>query len=127
MDIEEARTHWIAVREEYCAFAKLLYARLDEIAKELGIHAQIFARAKETHSLIKKLLAKPHLSYETMPDKVGARIVVRYLSEIAPIEECIRERFDYEDVEDKSKRLGTDKLGYQSIHIDSVALRQTDE
>lgn len=127
MDLEEARTHWIAVREEYCAFAELLSVRLDGIAKELGIHAQISARAKETHSLVKKLLAKPHLSYETLPDKVGARIVVRYLSEIAPLEQCIQERFIHEDVEDKSKKLGTNKLGYQSIHIDSVALPKTDE
>ncbi len=126
MDIEEARADWIEVREQYCEFAILLERRLNDITKELGIYAQVSARAKETHSLVKKLLSKPRLTYETLPDKVGARVVVRYRSEVEPIESRIRDCFSYATVEDKAEKLGTNKLGYQSIHVDSFGLQRSD-
>lgn len=127
MTIDEAREDWIAVRDEHRAFAELLKLRLDTIAKELGIYAEVFSRAKEVHSLVKKLLSKPHLTYETLPDKVGARVIVRYRSEVLLVEQCVKERFAYTEVHDKATKLGLDKVGYQSIHIDSFALLPSDE
>jgi ppGpp synthetase/RelA/SpoT-type nucleotidyltranferase len=127
MDIEQARAEWIRVRPEYRDFAELLRIRLQNIARELGIYAEISAREKEVHSLIKKLIRKPHLSYETMPDKVGARVVIRYRSELSAIEERIKQRFQFRVVEDKGTKLGTDKVGYQSIHVDGLALKVDDQ
>ena len=85
MTIEEARADWIRVRGHHRDFAELLKSRLSAVTKSLGIYAEISAREKETHSLVKKLIKKPHLSYETLPDKVGARVVVRLRSELAPV------------------------------------------
>jgi len=126
MDIEHARAEWSKVREDHCAFASLLQNKLSSISRELGIYAEVSARAKETHSLVKKLIRKPRLTYETLPDKVGARVIVRYRSELEPIESRVRQLFAFNAVDDKSKNLGTDKVGYQSIHVDSIALLPSD-
>jgi len=127
MTLDEARADWIATRPEYCAFADLLKSRLEEVAKTLGVFAEVTARAKETPSLVKKLLLKSHLTYETLPDKVGARVIVRYRSDLETFEAKLKQNFSYEAVDDKSVKLGADKVGYQSIHIDSFALHASDE
>jgi ppGpp synthetase/RelA/SpoT-type nucleotidyltranferase len=124
--IEEARADWIRVRGHHRDFAELLKSRLSAVTKSLGIYAEISAREKETHSLVKKLIKKPHLSYETLPDKVGARVVVRLRSELAPIENRVKEVFKFSAVEDKAAKLGFDKVGYLSIHVDGIALREDD-
>jgi ppGpp synthetase/RelA/SpoT-type nucleotidyltranferase len=127
MDVEEARADWIRVRGEYHAFAKVLQDMLRAATHDLGIYAEVTARAKEVHSLVKKLILKPHLSYETLPDKVGARIVVRYRCELDLIETRIREIFNFKSVDDKGENLGSDKVGYQSIHVDCISLKGQNE
>jgi putative GTP pyrophosphokinase len=126
MTIEEARRDWVKVKGDYRIFAELLKERLGSITKQLGIYAQVSAREKETHSLVKKLIRKPHLSYETLPDKVGARVVVRYRSELAPLEQAVKECFNFTNVDDKANALGRDKVGYLSIHVDQLALKNED-
>jgi ppGpp synthetase/RelA/SpoT-type nucleotidyltranferase len=126
VDIEQARADWIQVRPEYREFADLLRGRLSGIAQELGIYAEVSAREKEVHSLVKKLIRKPHLAYETLPDKVGARVIVRYRSELEPVERRVKERFRFVGVENKADALGLDKVGYLSIHVDGVGLKDQD-
>ena len=127
MTLDEARADWVATRPEYSAFAELLKSRLEGVAKSIGIFAEVTARAKETPSLVKKLLSKPHLTYETLPDKVGARVIVRYRADLETFEDRLKQAFSYNAVDDKSVKLGADKVGYQSIHIDSFALLASDE
>ncbi len=126
MNIEEARADWIRVREEFHGFAELLKGRLSLVAKELGIYPEVAAREKETYSLVKKLIQKPHLTYETLPDRVGARVAVRYRSELDPVETRVKELFDFVRVDDKAAALGVDKVGYLSIHVDGLALKDSD-
>jgi len=97
------------------------------LARELGVYAQVSSREKETHSLVKKLIRKPHLSYETLPDKVGARVIVRYRSELVQVEERVKRDFDFAQIDDKAGRLGVDKVGYLSIHVDHLTLKADDE
>jgi ppGpp synthetase/RelA/SpoT-type nucleotidyltranferase len=126
VDIEQARADWIKVRPQYREFADLLNGRLSGIAQELGIYGEVSAREKEVHSLVKKLIRKPHLTYETLPDKVGARVVVRYRSELDRVERLVKERFRFASVEDKADALGLDRVGYLSIHLDGVGLKEQD-
>jgi ppGpp synthetase/RelA/SpoT-type nucleotidyltranferase len=126
VDVEQARADWIQVRPIYAEFADLLKTRLTALAKEVGIYAEVFSRAKETDSLVKKLILKQHLTYETLPDKVGARAIVRYRSELRPVEELIRARFGFAKVDDKAHALGLNKVGYLSIHVDGVTLKEAD-
>ena len=125
--IESARARWIAERPSHARFAVEMEQRLRVIVAEAGVAAEVSARAKEVYSLVKKLLAKPHLSYETLTDKVGARVVVRYLSETSKILKAVKDHFEVGKIEDTSVRLKVDRVGYQGIHVDALALRAEDE
>ena len=124
--IAEARQRWIAEREEYEAFGLYLKSSIQAALREVGVYAELSVRAKEVHSLVKKLLAKKHLSYDTLPDRVGARITVRLRSELPKVQDAIAAKFRFVKADDKSVELKTDRVGYQSIHIDGLALADTD-
>jgi ppGpp synthetase/RelA/SpoT-type nucleotidyltranferase len=125
--VEDARIRWIEDRPKYGEFADTMAVRIRGIVSSAGIAAQVSARPKEVHSLVKKLLAKPHLSYETMPDKVGARVVVRYLHETSEVLGIVSKHFAIGKVDDTSTRLNVDRVGYQGIHVDGLALKMEDE
>jgi ppGpp synthetase/RelA/SpoT-type nucleotidyltranferase len=119
-DVEAARKQWIKERPEYVSFAELVSKRLKQMLKPGGFWFEVSARAKEVDSLVKKLLKKSHHTYETLPDKVGARVVVRFRSDIESALKLIRASmvFDKEDPKDP----GIDRVGYQSVHLDGVSL-----
>ncbi len=79
-DIDDARVRWLSERAKYKAFGELLARRVRVAVKAAGIWAEITSREKDTHSLVKKLLKKSHHTYESLPDKVGVRCMVRYLA-----------------------------------------------
>jgi len=124
-DVEQARLRWIKERPKYAAFGNVMQERIRALIKPLGIWFEISARAKEVDSLVKKLLRKPH-TFETLPDKVGARIIIRYRSDLQRVVDKVSAQFDAKKVDDKTKGLGTDRLGYQSVHLDEVRLRTGD-
>ncbi len=125
-DVEQARQRWTAERPRYDAFGKLIEQRLRDSLKPLGIWFQVDARAKTIDSLVKKLLTKRHHTFESLPDKVGARVVIRYRTDADKVIEKIRTLFDSNEPEDKEKLLGIDKVGYLSVHLDNVRLCQDD-
>lgn len=125
-DIEQARLRWIAERPKHEAFGQLIQHQLDALLKPLGIWFETSARAKEVDSLVKKLIRKRNHTFESLPDKVGARVIIRYLTDIPRVVDAIKSRFDSSAPDDKAKELGTDRVGYQSVHLDGVRLRQQD-
>jgi ppGpp synthetase/RelA/SpoT-type nucleotidyltranferase len=125
-DVETARQRWIKERPQYEAFGQLVAARTKDCLQPLGIWFNVEARAKTVDSLVKKLLTKEHHTFESLPDKVGARVVIRYRSDLDKVTDAIRKIFDSKDPEDKEKSLGTDRVGYLSVHLDNVRLHQTD-
>ena len=78
IDVEAARKTWRVERPEYERFGQMLRSRLKIALLRIGIYADVHARAKEQDSLFKKLLLKPHHTYDSLPDKVGVRVVVKY-------------------------------------------------
>jgi ppGpp synthetase/RelA/SpoT-type nucleotidyltranferase len=119
-DVETARKRWIIERPEYEAFAECVKKRLKQMLKPGGFWFEVSARAKEIDSLVKKLLKKSHHTYESLPDKVGARVIVRFRADISPALKLIRTAMvcDKEDPKDP----GIDRVGYQSVHLDGVSL-----
>lgn len=101
-------------------------ARLQASLKTIGIWLHVEARAKTIDSLVKKLLTKKHHTFESLPDKVGARVIIRYRSDVDRVTDTIKKLFDSKDPEDKEKLLGTDRVGYLSVHLDDVRLHQND-
>lgn len=124
IDLELARRRWLDERATYEAFGRLIAVRMGDAAKERGIWCDSTSRAKEPHSLIKKLL-KGKYTYETLPDKVGARCVVRYLTELDRLVELALSLFKCHDIDKKIERLGAEQLGYASTHIE-VRLKDDD-
>jgi ppGpp synthetase/RelA/SpoT-type nucleotidyltranferase len=125
-DVEQARQRWIAERPQYEAFGQLVAGRLRESLKPVGVWFHVEARAKTIDSLVKKLLTKKNHSFESLPDKVGARVIIRYRADVDKVINQVRTLFDSKDPEDKEKLLGIDRVGYLSVHLDNVRLQQND-
>lgn len=53
-------------------------------------------------------------------DLAGLRIVCYLTSDIEPIKNIIKRNFKVLKIEDKSNKLGVDKMGYQALHIDAM-------
>lgn len=125
-DVEQARLRWIAERPKYDAFGKVLEQRLKESLKPLGIWFDVDSRAKTVDSLVKKLLTKRDHTFDSLPDKVGVRVIIRYRADVDSVIERVRTLFDSDEPEKKEQRLGTDRVGYLSVHLDHMRLRQND-
>ncbi len=123
-DIEQARKKWLAERPNYEDFGKLLEQRLRNAVQAKGVWCETESRAKEPHSLIKKLLKGEH-SYESLPDKVGVRCIVRFLSEVEMVVLAAQELFACSQADRKIEELGADRVGYLSVHVE-VRLRPSD-
>jgi putative GTP pyrophosphokinase len=125
-NVETARQKWTKERPQYEAFGELVAARLRDSLKPIGIWFTVEARAKTVESLVKKLLTKQRHTFESLPDKVGARVILRYREDIDKVIERVRAILDSREPEDKEKLLGTDRVGYLSVHLDNVRLHQND-
>jgi ppGpp synthetase/RelA/SpoT-type nucleotidyltranferase len=101
----------------YDAFAVLIASRLRAALQAKGIWCDVTARAKELHSLVKKLL-KGHHTYENLPDKAGVRCIVRYRSEIDQALSIARGLFDCSEPDRKEVELAADRVGYSSTHVE---------
>ena len=75
--------------------------------------------------MVKKLLTKKHHTFESLPDKVGARVIIGYGDDVDKVTEKIRKLFDDSKEEDKRKRLGTDRVGYLCVHLEQDKSRLT--
>jgi ppGpp synthetase/RelA/SpoT-type nucleotidyltranferase len=123
--LNDARVRWLEEHDRYQAFGEVIAASMKEGVRALGLWCETSSRAKELPSLIKKLIRKPHYSYETLPDKVGARCIIRYHGDLVRVVEVAQARFVCSEIESKADKLGVEKIGYLSIHID-VSLRGDD-
>jgi ppGpp synthetase/RelA/SpoT-type nucleotidyltranferase len=124
-DFEEVRKRWMLERGQYEQFGKGLLACLIPGLRREGLWFQASSRAKEIDSLIRKLIAKPHHSYESLGDKCGARIIVRYKTEIDAVLKVAQELFELGKPDHKVDTLPPDKVGYLSTHVD-VRLYEND-
>jgi len=125
-DVEQARQRWTAERPRYEAFGQLVAQRLRNSLKPVGVWFHVEARAKTIDSLVKKLLTKQHHTFESLPDKVGARVIIRYRADVDKVVEKVRTLFDSKEPENKEDLLGIDRVGYLSVHLDNVRLHQND-
>ena len=115
-DLEEARKTWVRERPVYESFVKRVVTILRGEFNDPTI--QIYGRAKEIDSLLKKLIRKPGKTYEGMTDKAGIRVVVKFSDELDDVGKFIEQRFiDYKK-DDKRTALKFDQVGYLGIHYD---------
>src|SRR6266478_1326369 len=104
-------------RPTYNDLGQLIVETLKRFVQAEGIWCDVTSRTKEPHSLVKKLLKGRH-TYETLPDKLGVRCIVRYFSEVERVIAISKGAFTCSDPERKQIDLGVDRVGYSSTHID---------
>lgn len=75
----------------------------------------VSSRVKTLDSILKKLIYKPNHTFESLPDKVGVRVIT---GEIEIAREAILNRFSCLNEDDKAKELGPERLGYPGVHFD---------
>ena len=121
---EEARRRWVEEKHSYEDFAELIAERVKVAIQARGIWCNTSSRAKDVPSLVKKLLKQKH-TYESLPDKAGARCVVRYVSDLKEAVAVVHELFICSDPDDKQAQLQQDRVGYISIHLE-VRLKADD-
>jgi ppGpp synthetase/RelA/SpoT-type nucleotidyltranferase len=125
-DLETARTKWLEEEPQHNEFARAIADRLTSALRPLGIWFEVSHRTKAIDSLLKKLIRKPEYSYESLPDKVGVRFVVRYRSDLDSIIAVAVTDLVCGAGDDKADKLGEDRVGYQSKHLDHVSLPSSD-
>lgn len=123
---EDIRTRWFREKEQLDQFGLLMKGRIAERLRRIGIWADVQGRTKSIDSVLKKLLIKRHHTYDTLPDLVGVRVVVRYRPEVRRVIDAVGELFRCGDLDDKSVRLAEDGVGYLSVHAEA-RLQNDDE
>lgn len=126
MDLDSARERWISEEPLYKRFTADIQNLLSKELNGSGVFARVSGRAKELDSLLKKLLRKPELDYDSMTDKAGARIVVRFRDEIPIVCSLLEKLFQIVKKEDKTSALDISEFGYQGMHYDVKLLAQAD-
>jgi len=115
---DEVRTRWLQEKAHLDEFGELIKTYVSQRLRALGIWAAVESRTKGIDSILKKLLTKKHYTYETLPDLVGVRVVVRYRSEVPQVIRAVETLFACGGLDDKSARLADDGVGYLSVHTE---------
>lgn len=115
-DLERARRLWT---EEQKTYQRLVNRVISILTSEYrGPAFQIYGRPKDVDSILKKLIRKPEKTYESMTDKAGIRVVVRFTDKLDIVGSFIERRFPEHKKDDKRCSMKTDQVGYQAIHYD---------
>ena len=118
-DLQAARQRWQQDQPRYQAFLTAAAAALDGLLRQNGIYGQVSKRTKALDSLLKKLLRKPHHTYET-PHRQGRYARCRPLRERNTLRSAIIEGyFVVLKIDDKTASLAPDQFRYQGIHYDA--------
>lgn len=115
-DLEEVRKTWVRERPVYERFVEHVVEILRGEFREPT--TEIYGRAKEIDSVLKKLIRKPGKTYESMTDKAGIRVIVKYSDGVDKVGGFIERRFKEHKKDDKRESLKLDQVGYQGIHYD---------
>lgn len=116
-DLRTVRAWWLAERDAYERLLKSVKTRIETGLRLSGTFAILHVRTKDVSSLLKKTLRKK-CSYESVADKAGCRITVRFQHEVDRILNLIENSFVIMKKEDKAEALGDDRVGYSGIHYD---------
>lgn len=116
--LEATRKQWLVDRHKYDLFGACIADRLRAETRKLGVWAEVSHRAKDMDSLLRKLIKKPLHTYDSLSDKVGVRIIVRYKKEIDGVLARAGQLFHCADTDDKAQSMEVDQVGYLSVHTD---------
>lgn len=116
-DLRGVRAWWLAEQDTYEKLLKSVKTRIEKGLRLGGTFAILNVRTKDVSSLLKKTLRKGY-GYESVADKAGCRVTVRFQHEVEGILSLIEKSFVIIKKEDKAEGLGDDRVGYSGIHYD---------
>lgn len=115
LQIEKA---WKQDEKSYQKLGKLVKAKLEKEIFSNEKYAEVTFRTKELISLLKKLRKRSDLTYDTLTDKLGVRVICNYKQDVLDIHPLINELFKIEKFEDKAEKLSHEVFAYTSYHYD---------
>lgn len=120
-ELDEARTLWQAEKGTYEEYGASVESELKIILKKASIPVTLSHRVKGDDSLLKKMLMK-NKPYCEVNDKVGARAIVHFISDLIPSDTAIQEAFGERILkrENKLEISDPETFGYLSIHYDII-------
>lgn len=118
-DLQAARQRWQQEQPRYQTFLDTAAVALEGLLRKNGVYGQVTKRTKAADSLLRKLLRKPHHTYDSISDKAAMRVVVRYASEIPSVRAIIEGYFAILKADDKTAELAPDQFRYQGAHYDA--------
>jgi ppGpp synthetase/RelA/SpoT-type nucleotidyltranferase len=121
MNKQETINKYIELRPLYKKLAEKIAQIIREVLEINGINYHAISyRAKEIESFSKKI-DKPKYNdpINELTDFAGIRIIGYVEEDVKQIQDLIVKLFDidYDNSLDKSEELGTDKVGYKSVHF----------
>jgi len=103
---------------------KEIETSLRDLLEDQGIRCTVKTRLKTFDSLFKKGLRRMRETtdpcdgvLQTITDRLGVRIIVPFLHDIARVEEVIRHTFQIGEIERKGDDQNFREFGYKSLHI----------
>ena len=119
-EIQEAMNGYSKKRPLYIALAKRVASIIREIleVEKINFHSIVY-RAKTLESYKEKALKQVYKkSLSEIKDLAGIRIITYTDSDAKKVFEILKKTFTIhpEDIIDKTQELGTDKVGYRSLH-----------
>lgn len=102
-------------KAHYNAFEKIIKEYLCKILENAKIECTVLGRVKENSSVERKLYEKGDQYKDPLVDiwdYCGLRIIVRYLRDIAKVNEIVRDNFSVCGVEDKKEKMNASEFGY---------------
>jgi putative GTP pyrophosphokinase len=94
---------------------------IDSLLEREGIkYYHVQTRVKEFSTFESKLAKKKYSHPEEMIDFAGLRVIYYLLRDKKIISGLLEDNFHVLDKEDKSLKIGVDKMGYNAIHLDAM-------
>ncbi len=126
MNLNESVEFFTKRKSKYTQLKKEIASLLDKHLKKLDVKIiEISSRIKKQDSLKFKIKSRDYSDPLTqITDYAGVRIVCGYESEFHIIEHKIKSLFTLLSSEDKTEKLGIDRMGYQGRHY-IVSLKQS--
>jgi ppGpp synthetase/RelA/SpoT-type nucleotidyltranferase len=118
ISLSAAQQRWMDEEPLYAELAGVVKEILRREAWRRGVTCSVDARAKDTASLLKKLLLKKYEAWEQLTDKAGARITVTYIGQLPAARLLVEQTFDIISCNDPDARLGVDRVGYRGANYD---------
>lgn len=120
--MEDFKSWYYKNKSDYEDFVVKISNLMESIIQNKNIQYLIVQnRVKDLKGFLSKIKQqKGKKNPYKINDLAGLRVVCYLTSDIEPINNLVKENFKVLKIEDKSKGLGVNKMGYQALHIDAT-------